>query len=316
MLRIFGVMVLLMGGLVVNAAELPSPASPVQPADGIVAVVNDSIILQSELDVALNQAKLQAQATHVSLPDHSQLQAQLLKQLIYQKLQLQMASKAGLSATDDEVTQAISRIAKQKKMTLPQLKEQLSQQGLSYQNFRDQIRDQMVISKLQRQAVGQDLQVSSEDIAKARQALEAHQAASVQYQVVDVLVPLPTSSTKAQKQQAESILQTIQKQLEAGVASDTLQGGEVTELGWRTAQKLPGVFVTQLAVMKVGQVSSPFSAPNGLHVLQLLDKKGSQTAVTAQQARELAYEQQYNKALSAWLKTIYQQSYIQIMSDQ
>ena len=316
MFRIFGVLILLMTSLVVGAAELPSPSSMEQKENSIVAIVNDSVILQSELDLQLKQAALQAQAAQMQLPDQSKLKAQILKQLIYKKLQLQMASKAGISVTDEEVADAIANIAKRKKVTLSQLKAQMSSQGLSFDNFKSEIKDQIIISKLQHQAVGQDVQVSNQDIAKASKVLKAHQASRVKYKAVAVLVPLPSSPTKAQQQQAESIAKTIQQQLKAGVATDTLQGGEATELGWRTAQQLPSIFADKLTTMTVGQVSSPFSAPNGLHVLMLLDKKGNQVNVTAQQARDLAYEQQYNKALLDWLKKIYKQSYIQIVSDQ
>lgn len=316
MIRIFGVLILLMTSVVVGSTELPSPAAMGQEENSIAAIVNDSVILQSELDFQLKQAALQAQAAQMQLPDRSKLKAQILKQLIYKKLQLQMAEKAGISATDEEVTDAIVNISKRKKVTLPQLKDQLSSQGLSFNKFKSEIKDQIIISKLQHQAVGQNIQVSNQDIAKASKVLKAHQASNIKYKALDILVPLPSSPTKKQQQQAESIAKTIQQQLKAGVATDTLQGGEVTELGWRTAQKLPSLFADKLTTMTVGQVSSPFPAPNGLHVLMLLDKKGNQVNITTQQARNLAYEKKYNKALSDWLKKIYKQSYIKIMSAQ
>ncbi len=299
-----------------QAVELPAPGAPVKPVDGIAAVVNDEVILQSELKKAVEEAKQQAQATHTILPDDSKIRQQLLKKLTYQKIQLQMIKKTGISITNAELTTAIEHIAKQQKLSLQQLKSQLAQQGISYPDFESKIRNQLLISKLQHQAIAQDIDVSSQDIAKARKALEAHQASAVQYQIIDIRIPLAEKATQAQRVQAEKILKTIQQQLKSGVSTDTLQGAEVVDLGWRTQSQLPDIFVQQLVTMKPGQISDQISASNGLHLLQLIQKKGDSSSLTDQQIRDFAYDQQYNKALSAWLKTIYQQSYIQIVNSQ
>mgnify|MGYP005993639921 CR=1 FL=1 len=305
--------VLSLGAVDATAADLPVPSSQQLADNTIVAVVNDDVLLQSDVSLAIRQAKQQAAAAGVKLPSDAELKKNVLQQLIYQKLQLQLAKRAQISVTNKEVTAAISNIAKRQNITVAELKQKVESQGMSYEDFTHNIKQQVLVSKVQHQVVGQGLTVSTKDIASARAALEANANASVQYDILDVLIPLPSAATAEQQANAEAQAKAIMQQLKQGVTADDIKGGEVNAMGWRSTNKIPGLFVNSLSTLGVNDVSQPITAPNGLHVIKLLGKKGNDVTITADQARQFAYERNFNKALAAWLKKLYKQSYIQIM---
>ncbi len=297
-----------------SEVNLPAPDSSVKHVNSIVAIVNDDVILSSELDKEVAQAQMQARAHNVTLPSQDQLKQKLLKQLIYKQMQMQMVDRLGLTVSKEQVQSAMSRIAQQQQLTMAQFKEELSKQGIDFSSFEQQVRQQLLITKLQKQAIGSDVKVTEQQINDAREVLQAHQQNQQQFNLIDVLIPLPSNPTVKQKQQAETVLISIRKQLQSGVAIDAIKGGEASDLGWRSAQQLPAVFVEQIKTLQPGEVTKPFSAPNGLHVLLLKNKKGESKKITNEQAEALAYQQQYNKLLAKWLRKIYEQSYVKIMN--
>ena len=300
--------------LSISAADLPSPKSSVQHVNSIVAIVNDDVILSSELDKEVAQAQMQARAHNVTLPSQDQLEQKLLKQLIYKQMQMQMVNRLGLTVSNEQVQSAISRIAQQQQLSLEQFKEELSKQGMDFASFQQHVRQQLLITKLQKQAIGNDVKVTQLQINDAREVLQAHQQNQQQFNLIDVFIPLPSKPTAKQKQQAETALISIRKQLQSGVAIDAIKGGEASDLGWRSTQQLPTVFVKQVKTLQPGEVTKVFSAPNGLHVLLLKNKRGESKKITNDQAEALAYQQEYNKALAEWLQKIYKQSYVKIMN--
>lgn len=301
-------------GVVQAETALPAPSEQTKKINSIVAIVNDDVILTSDLDAAVSDAQKSAAQSGMTLPDKDQLTQSVLKQLIYQQLQLQLAKRMNLTVSKDDVNQAIDRIAQQQQMSADQLESTVTAQGLSKEVFYEHIKDQVIISKLQQSVVGPTVSVTQDDIAKAKAALEQQAKAQMSFNVTDVLVPLPSTPTATQQKEAKNTAKSIQAQLEKDSDTDKIQGGELTDLGWVSANQLPDVFLGSLKAMSVGQVSAPIKADNGYHVLVLVDEKHNADKITDEQAKQLAYQQQFNAALAEWLKKLYKQSYIKIMS--
>ncbi len=296
------------------AAGLPTPnVTKEQSVNQIVAVVNDEIITQSELDHALLAAQQQFQQRGIPVPDEQTFKKQVLDQLIYQKLQLQLAKRNNVTASNEEVNTAIAQIAAQNRATLDQLKEKLTQDGVSYETFRDQIRKQIIIGKLQRQAIGGTLSVSKSEIAEYR-AKNATQNNSAQYHVATVLFSLPDAATPEQiaavKQQAESELKKLQRGTNFTQAINTHPGS--SDLGWRSLNDLPQLFVNQVTKMKPGEVAGPVQAPNGFHVIKLIGKRQNSSGLTDQQIQNVLLQQKYQQALEKWLQQLRQGAYVRV----
>src|SRR5262249_5187339 len=159
---------------------------PTVPLNRIAAIVNDEIIAESELDVAIDQLKQQLAASNVRIPSDTQLRKDALHQLITFKLQLQMAQRNSIKASPAEVDKTIDQIGSSHKMTMEQLKSQLAAQNISYADFRNKIAEQLIINKLQQQMVAGQVKVTDEDIKAFKQSSQAGQ----DYRLIDFFLPL------------------------------------------------------------------------------------------------------------------------------
>gem|GEM_PF-3095424 len=299
-----------------DSVSLPGPSAAVNSVNSIAAVVNDDVVLTSELNAAIAEAKSESKQAGVPLPgDAQQISQTILKQLIYNKLQLQLAKRMKVTVSDEDVTNAISSIAARQNISVDQLKTEVESRGMGYEAFKDKIKDQVIVSKLQQQAIGHDVSVSAQDEANAKTVLQEKANSQIKYDVVDVLIALPSSATEAQIAAANKTSAAIQKQLQQpDVSLDDIKGADVNDLGWVASDALPSIFLDKLKDMKSGQVSKAIQAGNGIHILKLVGRKGSDVKVTNKQVQDLAYQMQFNKELTTWLKKLYSQSYIQIMT--
>ncbi|ABS77171.1 peptidylprolyl isomerase [Coxiella burnetii] len=297
-------------------STLPAPnATHEQSLDQIVAVVNDEIITQSELNHALTAAKQQFMQRQISLPDQKTFKKQVLDQLIYQKLQLQVAKHNQIKVTNNEINAAVARISQANHLSQTALKQKLTQEGISYKEFRSQLQKQLIISKLQHQALQDTISINKSDIA-AFQKQHAGQIASTEYHIATILIPLPASATQAQINHAKGKAALVLKQLQKGSSFETamkMHPGSA-DLGWRSAKELPQVFVKTVLKMKPNEVTGPIQAPNGFHIIKLLDKEAKNT-VSDQQIQRIVYQQKVEKALQKWLTQLRSSAYIHIYAD-
>ena len=267
-----------------------------QLLDRIVAVANDDVVLQSELDAEYAQLRARlAKMGATDLPD-DEVRKQALERLILRKLQLQEAKRLGLEVDDLLVNQAIQNIAKRNGLTPAELEKALADEGISPADYRRQLREEILLQRLKAREVLNRIQVSKAEVdnylAHADQDLSGRTA----YHLRHILIPTPEGASSeeiaAARRQAESLVE----QLRAGAdfaalarryskGRQALEGGD---LGWLDADQVPTLFAPQVAQMARGDIAGPLQATSGFHIIKLEDYKGgAQNLVQQTHARHI-----------------------------
>ena len=280
--------------LVLSTPVVHAQALNLEPIDGIVAVVEEDVILRSELNRAVNNIRLQFADRTDQLPPAEVLEKQVLERLIVMRLQLQRAEQAGVRISDIELEQAISRIAQQNNLTLEQLRTQISKDGISYDEFRQQLREELTAQRLRQSLVQSRVAVSDTevDIALASESMKKGQV-----QIGLILVALPDGATPEQITAGKTKIDGIKALLDKGEMefsaaairySDHQTALEGGNLGWRSFDEIPPLFANLVQGMSPGEVSQPMRGPSGYSLIKLIDTKqqGAQS-VTEYSARGL-----------------------------
>jgi len=265
-------------------AALPAAAAS-EPAlvDRVVAVVNKDVITLTELNARVEQTEVDLRRRKIAAPERPVLERQVLDRLVLLKAQLQQASSTGLRVDDLQLDRAVQRVAHNNNMTLPDFRKALEQDGVPFEQFREDLRQQIVVSRLREREVDDRVQVSESELDAYMEALAANAQESAEYDVAHILVRVPEqarpeqiaqSREKAERVHAEAVGGADFARLAASFsdAGDALQGGA---LGWRTPARLPPLFSQTLQGMKPGEVSDVLRSPAGFHVLKLLGRRGA-----------------------------------------
>jgi peptidyl-prolyl cis-trans isomerase SurA len=249
------------------------------PVDRIVAVVNKEVITASELADQVDAAERQLHRQGTPLPDHAALERQVLERLILVKAQLQLARDSGIRVDDMQLDKAIERIAESNHMTVGEFRRTLERDGVDFDKFRREVRDQIILTRLRQREVDDKIQVSDSEIdLYLEQQKENAAGAKEEYNVAHILIRLPDQASpeqiaaaqaRAEKARAEALAGGDFPKLAATYSDgpDALQGGA---LGWRSADRLPELFADALKTMKPGDVSAVLRSPAGFHLLKLL----------------------------------------------
>lgn len=266
------------------------PAVEPKLADRIVAVVNDEVITLLELNSRLNQALAQLKQQGTPLPPRAELEKQMLERLVTNKVQIQQAREMGLRVDDAQLEQALQRIAGNNKMSLAQFRDALQKDGIGFAKFREEIRDEITISRLREREVENKIVISEGEIDNYL-ASDQTKEAKEEYQVAHILLRAPESASSSQlatlKAKADEVLERARKgenfaQLAAAYsdAPDGLQGGN---LGMRPLDRLPSIFSEVVGRMNAGDIGPLLRSPNGFHIVKLLNKKGGAALPPVQQ---------------------------------
>ena len=248
-----------------------------QLLDKVVAIVNDGVITSSELDKQVELSKKQIQAQNVQMPQESVLRKQVLQHLIDVDLQLQMAKQNGITVDSIELNSAIERIATMNHITLAQLREEITKQGMSWKEYRNNIRKEMLISHLQQKAVGKDISITNEQVDQYLKTAKTDNT-QLTYHLQNIVIPLneepTTEQLKKARTNAENLLVKIRKgedfsrlAIEESSGEVALEGGD---LGERHLAELPEIFAKEVIKMKVGQVVGPLRTGNGYQLIKLV----------------------------------------------
>lgn len=275
-------------------AVSPLRAANTERLDHIVAVVEEDVILRSELDLALNTIYAQYADRLGQLPPRSILERQVLERLVLLRLQLQRAESAGIRVSDSEVEQAIARIAEQNRMSIEQMRAQLARDGMSFDEFRRTLRDEMIAQRLRQSVIQSRVTVSDTEIDLL---LAGNSLQRGQVHVGMILVGLPDGASSEQIELARSKIEGIRDLLMRGEmefsaaairysdAPNALEGGD---LGWRSFDELPPIIANAVQGLEVGAITAPIRGPNGFVLLKLLDRReDAQQTVTEYHARHL-----------------------------
>ena len=270
------------------------------PIDRIVAVVNDDVVLQSELDRAVRNIQNQyAKQPNAQLPPADVLRKQVLERLVMVRLQVMQAAQQGIRVTDQDVDAAIAGVANQNHISVDQLRANLGNEGLDYASFRDSIRDEIAIQRLRQRYAQTSISVSDAEVDAAM----ATQANSAQYHLAHLLVALPENPTPEQIDTAQKKIVGVKDLIDRGEmdfataaarysdGQNALEGGD---LGWRSADEIPTAFANMISGMKAGQVIGPIRGASGFQLVQLIETRSAADApaataqmVTQYQARHI-----------------------------
>lgn len=264
---------------------------PFQLVDRILAVVNDSVITERELEERVSSVNRQLEKQGTPLPSQEILSRQLLERLILENLQLQYAKEVGLKLDDQEVDRALQRIAQDNKLTVTELRDNLAKDGVGFAKFRDEIRREMTVARIRENEVENRVAVSDSEVETELSQQAERPQGEAEYLAAHILVRIPEQASaddlKAREERANEALAALNKGTDFGQVSATysdaqeaLTGGN---LGWRTAAKLPTMFVEVLQNLDKGETSEVLKSGNGFHVVKLLDKRGQGAAQTVTQ---------------------------------
>jgi peptidyl-prolyl cis-trans isomerase SurA len=274
-----------------TAPAASTHAAPGTLLDGVAAVVNDDVILKSELDDRIAQAEQQILARHTSLPAADVLQKQVLDQMVITRLELQQATSRGVTVSDDSVNQALSRIAARANVSLDQLPDELKKEGLQYDQFRKDLRDQIIIQNLEQQVLSDRLHITQQELQDQLNADQGSGENQTQYHVAQILVATPFNPTPEDIAAARKKIDIVYQKLKDGTdfaavavaysdGQKALEGGDI---GWRKSSELPTLFAPLVTQMKPGDITEPVQSNSGFHIVKLIDVKRSDQKVMVTQ---------------------------------
>ena len=250
--------------------------------DKVVAVVDEDVVLESEVQRRLATIYNQIKQSGTQPPPQNILVQQVLERLISERLQLNMGYNAGIRITDTELNDAMARIATGNQLTMEQYIEQTHASGSTLANVRDEIRDEMILMRVQQGQVMRRIRISNQELDNFLNSEEGRFMTSPDVNVGHILLPVPSGKSSdevnAILQRAQSLLSEAQngtdfRQLAIANSADqtALQGGD---LGWRKMAQLPGVFIEAVEKLDIGQISDPIRSDAGYHLIKLYERRG------------------------------------------
>ncbi|MDC9725526.1 MAG: peptidylprolyl isomerase [Gammaproteobacteria bacterium] len=291
-----------------------------EPLDRIVAVVNNEVLLESELVDMERTIRQQIRQRNSAMPPSEILRKQVLERLIVQRVQIQTASRVGVRVGDDALNAALRQIAGNNQLTLREFRDVLQEDGLDFSDFRESIREEMIISRLRKAMVEDKVVVSDREIDNYLKIQAVQGGTETSYQLSHILISVPEAALPEEVQSAQDKLTKVQTLLQAGTdfsevaagysdGQNALEGGD---LGWRKQGELPSLFADAVPSLTVGQVSEPLRSGSGFHLVMLADKKSEETHLVKQtlashiliKTNELTTDEDAEKRLNTLLERI------------
>ncbi|MCU7959324.1 MAG: peptidylprolyl isomerase [gamma proteobacterium symbiont of Bathyaustriella thionipta] len=281
-----------LSGLLALLCSVNTPAAPFggEEVDHIVAVVNDDVIVRSELDERIHTLISGLQAQRAQLPPQAVLEKQVLKRLIISRMQLQKAKETGLSVTDETLAGAIGRIADKNNLSISELRTALESEGLSFNEFRDELRTELLLNQVQERMVRSRIHVSDQEIDQLLNQNPDIASGRNAYRISHILIATPEAATSKEVIAAREKAEKLVKQLRAGgdfvqaalATSSDSQAFNGGDLGWKKPNELPTLFSDIVDKMERGDISDPIQSSSGFHIIKLVDYRGGESHVITQ----------------------------------
>jgi peptidyl-prolyl cis-trans isomerase SurA len=261
--------------------SLPAQANLVI-TDKIVAVVDEDVILESELEERIKSLRLQQQGGG-ELPSDDILRPQVLDRLVIESLQLQMADRAGVRIGDEEVNEALKGVAAQNQMSLGQFRAAIENDGVSYAEVRDQLRRELKIARVQKGIMRNRIEISEQEIRNFLESEMGEVVTADDFRLAHILLAIPDDARIDQVNGVRAAAQALANEINAGAdfqslaversaGQNALNGGD---LGWRKIAQLPTMFAETAQKMKAGEVRGPIESGSGFHLIKLLETRGA-----------------------------------------
>ena len=264
----------------------PGLRAATEMVDQVVAIVDDDIIMASELRERLAALKENLKARGIEAPPEDTLIRETLDRLILESIQLQMGLRVGVRISDAQLNTAVQNIAAQNRLTQEEFIAALEQQGQSYPQMREQIRREMIIQRVQGGNVNQRIQITPKEVDNFLATEDGKKLTQSEYQLLHALLPVSPDASASQEADARAYAEQALKKIRAGnsfqevVSSSTGQyrftGGD---LGWRKAEDLPSLFSDIAPTMPKGTTSDPIRSPSGFHLIYMADLRGNEQIV-------------------------------------
>ena len=274
---------------------VPALAFAAQPLDRIIAVVNEDVVLASDLEQEMRIVKGQLMQRGVNPPPDAVLERQVLERLIMKQLQLSFAERLGIRVDDASLNAAVQQIARQNNLSLSEFRATLEQEGFDYVEFRDDLREQITIQRLQQRQVESDVSVSPQEVASLLSNLE-EEGGGAEFNLGHILIATPEAASPEQIAEARAEAESVVERLRDGgdfaslaaAHSDDQNALEGGSLGWRQRNELPTLFAEQVPALSTGEVVGPIQSASGFHIIKLLDRReGDRASVIQTRARHI-----------------------------
>ena len=275
---------LLLGAVFLGSAV----QAEVQPLNRVVAIVDNDVIMQSQLDARAREVQQTIAKRGAQLPPTDVLNQQVLERLIVENLQLQIGERSGIRITDEELNQAMASIAQRNNLTLEQFSAALSRDGLSFNDAREQIRREMIISRVRQRRVAERIQVTDQEVKNFLASDMGKMQLSEEFHLANILIPLPEGASPEVIQAGARKVSEVYDQLRSGAdfaqmaisssaSENALEGGEI---GWRKAGQLPPPLDGLISALAPGEITEPIRTPSGFMIIKLLEKRGGSSVVS------------------------------------
>lgn len=279
--------VLLLAGLAFAGSNA---RAEVQWLDRIAAIVDDDVIMESDVATRMANVREQLAERRATPPPADTLRRQVLDRLILESVQLQLGKRMGVRIDDETLNGAVAGIAKQNGMSLRDFIERLGTEGLDYATFREQMRRDMVTNRVRQRRVGERVRITDADVAEFLKSAAARDMFGDSYHLAHILVAVPESAAPEQVRTAEEKAKRLLAEARGGGdfadlavrnsdATNALEGGD---LGWRNGAQLPTLFAAVVPGLKIGEIAGPLRSGSGFHLVKLLERQGSASHVVQQ----------------------------------
>lgn len=273
------------------ASQFNAQAADIVKLDRIVAIVDQAVITEQELESRIITVTAQFKKQGTELPEENVLRKQILERLITDTLQIQYAAQIGLKVDDNQLDRTIERIAEQNNLTLTEFSQALAKDGISMRKFRADIRNEITISRLREREVDGRVNVSESEIDNYLTSQSNLNENTDEFEISHILIRTPEEGATEDIQKAKVKVDEAVRQLNSGTsfakvsasfsdAPNALEGGN---LGWKKGSQMPALFLDALKNMQAGEVSAPLRSPNGFHLLKLTNKRGGNSPLVIQQ---------------------------------
>jgi peptidyl-prolyl cis-trans isomerase SurA len=261
--------------------------------DGVAAIVNEGVVLKSQLAEQIEAVRKRAAAQSMQLPPDEILEEQILERLILSEIQLQRAERIGLDISDEMLNQQIAAIAQSNNVPFEEMPRLLEKDGIDYATFRRSLRDEITIEQLRRIEVGQRINVSEREIEQCIADLEGNVVANSEYELSHILLTMPESASAEVVAETQELANQIYAQLQNGAdfrqlaarysaGPTALEGGS---LGWLEGQQVPTLFADVLQDMEAGDIAPPIRASSSFHIVKVDDLRSAVQRSEVNQAK-------------------------------
>jgi peptidyl-prolyl cis-trans isomerase SurA len=251
--------------------------------DRVIAIVDSGVVMESELNKRVKEIIDRLRETETDLPPLNILEEQVLDRLIIEEIQMQIADRAGIKISDTEVNKTLLGIASQNSLSLEEFRKNIEAQGSSYKDFRNTVRKEMIIQRVQRGKVGGRVEISEQELENFINSEEGRTKLAEQYNVQQILISIPGTANETGVEKANGQALDLLERIKEGESfsklattyssgQNALEGGS---LGWRTATELPSLFAKEVSILKVGETSEPIRSGAGFHLIHLAEKRGN-----------------------------------------